>query len=511
MVLAIALVLYGVTRTAVLAIAETTPTNCLWLDVIACIAASAMREVRYGEVAVPLRILARGIGATVLVQLAFDASTLFYDQISQLSEADGAFFRVGTGVGLAAGAIGLWRPAFLLPLLFHYIAFRHQYGLVTGIIISSTDYLSMAEIGEFAAIGALLTAVFPRSGSEDRLGNGLRPRAADLIWACAVGAHLGNYLISAWTKIRVGGDDPLLWLLHNPTQTSIVIGLERGDNPLAAWPWLVQASWDGIVAGGVWLNLFVLGLQLAAPLAAVHRRALMVATLLFDLFHVGVYLTLGALFLFWIIVNLLVYASAQRMSDAAMTPAVKLTMAGAVFAGHLLFYTSHLGWLDGAKLASPSVVAETADGRRVPVPSVFFGMHSYTIAQTLTYVPDGQFPTRIGGNSYSNAEWQDSKACGAATRLPDTDAENWRAVETMVRETDAAIRAHPIVKQMNLFYLYPHHMVANPWVFRSFNSLSMDEIVRYHYVVESVCLTLRDGHLARDVRMMTDHPIDVRY
>ena len=48
-------------------------------------------------------------------------------------------------------------------------------------------------------------------------------------------------------------------------------------------------------------------------LAAHSLKALMAFTLLFDIFHIGVYLTLGALFHFWILMNLIVYISAWGM------------------------------------------------------------------------------------------------------------------------------------------------------------------------------------------------------
>jgi hypothetical protein len=53
-------------------------------------------------------------------------------------------------------------------------------------------------------------------------------------------------------------------------------------------------------------------------------------------------------------------------------------------------------------------------------------------------------------------------------------------------------------------------MQPNPGVFREFNRLSLDEIIGYKYVVESVCLTLRDGQLQRDVRKREEFSFDVR-
>src|SRR5690606_27122606 len=138
----------------------------------------------------------------------------------------------------------------------------------------------------------------------------------------------------------------------------------------------------------------------------------MTVTVLFDLFHLGVYLTLGALFHFWIAVNVLIFLSARKLDDKSYTPTMKVTALLAVLTGHFLFYTSHLGWLDGAKLASPSLTAETSDGRQVPVPGVYLGLWSYSMAQTALYIPDGHFPMRMGGNAYNPTDWRDVRTCG---------------------------------------------------------------------------------------------------
>jgi len=505
LLLAGSLALYYALRSTVIDIAFGRPQCCLWLDILACAGAVLLGKVTYQEIPEPLRLLARGIGMVVLVQVSFDGSTLFYAPDSMTLGAQGAFYRYGTLLALGAGTAAIWRPAFLLPLMIHYVAFRHQLNLLTQVEISETDYLSMLDVGEFCALGGLTVALAGRGQGEKS-----KQMAAGLIWAWAVGAHLGNYLVSAWTKIRVGGDDPFFWLLHNPTQTSILIGLERGDSPLGAWPPVMQALWNGVTGAGVLLNLFVLGTQLAAPLAATNKRVLMALTLLYDMFHVGVYFTLGALFLFWIAVNLLIFESARTLDESMrFSLPMKLTLFVAMFASHYIFYTSHLGWLDGAKLASPNFFAETRDGRRVLVPSVFFGIRSYSIAQTIMFAPDDHFPVRIGGNSYNPADWRDAQACGPLVAPHQTTTTSLAAVTQMVQETDRAMRETPTVKADNLYYAYPHHMLANPWLFKEFNALSMDDIVSYHYVVDSVCLGLKDGRLTRDVRKTTDTQIDV--
>ncbi|MGH6979594.1 MAG: hypothetical protein ACREFC_00155 [Stellaceae bacterium] len=515
--LAGSLAIYVALRAALIGIAESSAPECLALDSVAMLAAGLMAGVRHADIPTLLRPLLRGIGAVVLAQVICDAATLLYGPADIVAGWNGWFFGLGSVIAIVAGFLALYRPSFVLPLFIHYVAFRHQINAVTGIDVSETDYLSMMDIGVFVAVGGLLAVGFTRRPLAERLQNlGIEPdrlkyAACSLVWAWAVGAHLGNYLISGWTKIRVGGSDPLFWLFHNPTQTAILIGLERGDNPFAAWPGLVQFSWDGIVWAGVGLNLFVLGIQIFCPIGLANRRLLMLFTVLFDLFHIAVYFTLGAFFFFWIAVNVLIYASARRIDDREFTPAMKLTALASVVLAHFVFYTNHLGWLDGAKLASPSVVAETRDGREVAVPAVYFGLLSYSIGQTATYIPDDHFPMRLGGNTYSQAEWHDAQSCGPEIRHHQDTGVGASAITRMVRETDAAMRLHPDVKNLNLYYFYPNHMPANPLMFTDFNRLKIDDIVGYRYRVESVCLGLHDGVLARDVRKRTDMPIDVEH
>jgi hypothetical protein len=514
LVLAGALITYAVIRTALLAIAASSPENCLALDIVTIAGAWYFSDLKYDAVPTVLRPLMRGIAGIVLVQVVFDGSALLYGPAPMLTGANGAFFGAGTVIAIAAGLAAIWRPSFALPLLFHYVAFRHQLNRVSGVAISETDYLSMLDIGEFVAIGALFTVVIANRSARRFLPSWvdteeLKKTAATLIWIWAVGAHLGNYFISGWTKIQAGGSEPLFWLLHNPTQTSILIGLERGGNLFATWPWLVQFSWDAITTAGVALNLFVLGVQIGAPLALLHRRALMALTLMFDLFHLAVVGTLGAFFFFWIAVNVLIYISARRIDDKAMTPIVKATGLIAMLGAHFFFYTSHLGWLDGTQLASTNFYAETRDGRTVPIPPVYFGIMSYSIAQTAMYIPDGHFPMRLGGNTYNRKDWQDAQSCQSLPLPKQDTGVSLSTVESMVREGDAAMRRSPFVKDTNLFYLYPYHMVPNPLIFGAFNRLSMNDIVGYRYSVESVCLSLRDGRLVRDVHKRTDYEIDV--
>ena len=524
LLLLLSLLAYRATKKLTFYAAGQSETHGFALVVFCCVAALPFIGIRYADVPRMLRAILRGIGVVVLVQVLFDAfgpvppaPNIIFGAANEHT----LFFRWGALIAVIAGFASLWRPIFLMPLFIYYVAFRLLIGPAAGIWVTDTDFLSMLDAGVFAALGGVIAVVATSEWTLKRLpslralmsdvpADVLRLKATNLVWAVIVGAHLGNYFCSGVAKLMAGGPAPWTWLLQNPTQTAIVIGTERGDNPLAMFPSLLQFSWDTISTFGLAFNFFVLFAQLLAPLAILRVRWLLFFTLLFDIFHIGVYMTLGALFHFWIAVNLIIYTSAWRLKDNEITSMMKLVCVLTVLFGHTIFYTNWLGWLDGAKLASPQFYAMTKDGREVWVPQVYYGIYSYTIAQAATYVPEGHFNFRIGGNNLNLNDWHDATSCGPRVAETQTTGATLKDMENLVRDTHSFMVRHPYIKNDNLYYFYPHHMQPNPWVFREFNRLNIEDIVGYKYVVESVCLTLRDGQLVRDVKKRDEYRFDVR-
>jgi hypothetical protein len=521
MLLVAALISYLVVRKVVSLSAES-PLLGLATVLFSIVCALPFRTLKYDEVPSFLGLFVRGIGLVVLIQVFFDAVNFTPGSPNILfgTGETAAFYRFAGLAALLAGAVGLWRPAFLVALFAYYEIFRTRVGLDAGIYIVQTDYKSMLDTGLFGAVGVLVavaaTSRWPLDGLA-RFQNSLFPINAPrlrietclLIWAAAIGAHLGNYFYSGLAKIEAGGSEPLTWLLHNVTQTSILIGLERGDNPFAEWPSVLQSIWNLFVNFQIPLNAMILGAQLLAPAAIVHRRVLLALTVFYDLFHIGVYLTLGALFLFWIVVNVLIFLTAQRLPFRNFTNEMRIVMLLTTIFGIRFFYTNELGWLDGAKIASPRFFAETRDGRSLPIPGPFFGIFAYNIAQGFLYVPDNVFPQRIGGNTFSLADWRDAQECGPKRLATQNTGVTLESVRNLVLSTDRFARNHPWYKKWNTYYYYPHHMVPNPLEFTAFNNVNMDDIVAYTYVIDSVCLNLKNGRLDRDVRDHWDYKIPV--
>jgi hypothetical protein len=472
--------------------------------------AGVLSRLRYEDLPKFISIFVRVIGIATFIQEFFDAFNFSPDMPNVFSIESDPMFGIGAIISLLVGAAAIFRPSFLLPTIGYYIMFRSSIVTRTGIDVVPTDYLGMAECGLFGTVGALLIAsplanrisALVRARGEELTSTRLlsmQTTAFSIVWGIMVGAHLRNYLFSGLAKVSAGQTHPLTWLLHNATQTSILMGLERGDNPLSHAPWALQGIWNTFLVMGPVLNAVVLGAQLAAPLGALNKRVLLALTIFYDMFHIGVYLTLGALFFFWVLVNVLVFATARHLPGRKLTLPISVAMLLTMAFGGRAFYTNHLGWLDGAKLASSRFYAETKDGQLVDIPGPYFGLYAYNIAQGRLYVPVGSFPLRTGGNTTNLKDWEDANSCGPVVTTTKSDVA-LPAVAHMITETDRFARSHPWFKSLNSFYFYPSHMMPNPFDFAAFNRLKINDIVGYVYRVDSVCLTLENGRLQRNVK-----------
>ena len=198
------------------------------------------------------------------------------------------------------------------------------------------------------------------------------------------------------------------------------------------------------------------------------------------MFHLGVYLTLGALFFFWIGPT---WSSSPRPAGsglAGFTPGHEDRDGLDHPARYHVFYTNYLGWLDAAKLASPQFLAKTRDGREIPVPSNYFGIFSYTIAQTGMYIPDNHFMSRTGGNHDELELWNEARSCGSLTVEHQDTGVSLQSVEDLVHQTDRLIRKHPAVKDLNSSITStPITCCQIRGLYTAFNKLRMDEIVGY--------------------------------
>ena len=418
--------------------------------------------------------------------------------------ASSAFLVAGRIAAIACGMVALARPSFLLPALLYGAVNRASMVATTHIAISNTDYVNVLEAGLFASsvgFSVPLALAIAR-----RVQGGATPSwpaiGAMLVVAASIGGHLGSYFYSGLAKLRLDGG-PLSWMLDNQTQQGILIALEKGTYPFAAWPWLTQASYDLVASHPAIGNILVVVVQLLAPIALFRRPLLIAFTLVYDLFHLGVYLIYGLLFWKWILLNLVIVGVFAR-SRERFSPAFILTGTAMTFLGQYFVWTAHLAWYDSSNLLSPYVEAVTADGRSVRVPSAAFGSLSYPFSHAVMFIPldrAGHFPI-VRWGSYTNYQATlTSRTC----TIPTNYNPRWNnpgSLPNLGRVVTA--RHRQLLRRLDRngrynMYLYPHHHYPSPYAHQAFGQLDLRTIVRYRWAVDSVCLALVDGRLQRRV------------
>lgn len=179
-----------------------------------------------------------------------------------------------------------WRYRICGPLFAFSLALVISYRNCWGMVFHTENLLVLQA-------GILALAPADRRLALHRRSEAPRDRdwAQSLLWALLIAAVL-TYVVAGWAKLeRVGWS----WFSGETIRTQVAFDNLRKQalgsfySPLGLW--LAKISW-------IWAPLATLTfvVELCAPLALLHRRALLVWVTLAWAFHVGIVLTMGIVF-----------------------------------------------------------------------------------------------------------------------------------------------------------------------------------------------------------------------
>src|SRR5262245_43872677 len=108
---------------------------------------------------------------TIFVQHLFDSLGPYPGPPNAIFGTGGGllFYRYGAIIGIVAGILSIWRPAFLVPLFYFYLAWREVISVFSGIFVTETDYLGMLDVGYFSVLGVLATIVLTSPWALERV------------------------------------------------------------------------------------------------------------------------------------------------------------------------------------------------------------------------------------------------------------------------------------------------------------------------------------------------------
>ncbi len=416
-------------------------------------------------------------------------------------------------IGFALALAGLSRPSFLFGGAMVLWMMRELQTGLTGFYFSTLDIRNVAEVIAFWSIGyCLLAAGAGAKGLRDKVGldDDAVAKAAMILFAAGVGAHLANYFWSGLAKLSLDGG-PLSWLLGNRLYDGLPVALEKGTLPLAALPGGVDLLDRALRLLAIPVNLAAFTIQITAILAPLRRNWLIASIVCFDLFHLAVWFTLGLLFWKWIALNSILLFAVAAIRNEEWSRTARTTAVVFVVAGMAIFRTATLAWYETPGIASPYFLAEMADGRRYRVPSAYFLSSSYQVSQGKIWWPGGtgHFNPSIWGSVLDDADLQAGRQCRppAATGPAPPRFGPLRAVGEYVRAQHRQMLTRLDGKGRFNYYLLPHHHVPSPGVADAFHAADKRGIATYYFVVDSVCLSVKGGRLNRHLLKRTAIPV----
>jgi len=314
-------------------------------------------------------------------------------------------------------------------------------------------------------------------------------RLSVTLFVCAVAIHFGNYFYSALAKLTLGGG-PLVWVTSNETALLMEIAGRAGFLPIASNA--LFAEWvHGRLAETFLLgNVFVLATQLAAVVALLRTQWSLWLTVLYDFTHIVIFIVSGIFFWKWILLNAILIAGLAKLRDVTIQLPVRFFAMILVVGANLFFVAAQLGWYDTRGFVHHYFEVVTSSNEVARVPSNFFLSASVTVAQNrLGTLGEGHFPQGTWGNTTSNdIRSKAERGCDFGEAGDIRYGFNADFIQSFVNRHHTfmlqRIDEHGRVE----YDWYPHHIFSNPRLHQAFNQIDLRQVIKYRYVVESVCL-----------------------
>jgi hypothetical protein len=498
------------------------PDSIFVISLASLVGALGFAFVQYHQFPRAFSVVTRATATGVLVYLVTEPSdfTLANSNHSDLA----GYADWGYWAALGAAMASLIRPSFLFPAAFYVTSTRFVVQQISGFPLSTLDIQYMMEMAQFLACSAcgLALLMWIKARSDKFITAIFSIIDPQLLAVCftfvAFGFHLGNYFWSGYQKLIVG---PHLWswVLENQTQNIMVIALKKGVLPSGAVPSVTQWVFDKFGSMVPLSNLFVVLTQLFAIVAAMRVRGLIMASLAYDILHVGIYVVGGLFFWPWIWNNGSIMVSLRSLRDEQIRWVPKLCCVLTILLGASanLGDAARLAWFDVLDIKIGSIQAEMPDGNWADVPASYFLSNSYSVSHgEIDYVAtQGHYPPTIWGSVYDYKRAKTSGQCPQPSPVTEPEIVE-RRTERLERLSKFLVAHHRKMVHRAAeygsynYYLRFHHQPSNPWLYSDFNHLELDRIFSYRLVTQSVCLTLLAGKLEERELKRDEVKFDVR-
>ncbi|MEL7190269.1 MAG: hypothetical protein AAGK17_12005 [Pseudomonadota bacterium] len=461
------------------------------------------------------RLLAGGTGLILAavaapVFVGYPVANIDFAPLSQ------RLFLIGPTIVIIFGILAYWRPVLLIGCGFFPLVERALVQHISGLPISKLDIYPVYEVAIFLGVASAIFAIAHHVCGWMKtwqLGQH-EERFFGLAWIFALGIHFGNYFYSGVQKIKIDG--PLLsWVMHNETNsTALLSAWFNGRWMFSQFPEFTTSLVEYLSYTNVPTNIFVLCIQLAAPIAFLRLNWIKIQTVLYDIMHIAIFVIAGLFFWKWILLNFAFLLSARKFDSEKYDLTVKVVGICAVVLGFNVAQTAKLAWYDTEAVLARTFYAHTDDGREYRVPISYFLNQGYSVSHGRFYLdPSSHFPTSPEGNTRFFDVHQASLKCDFSD-LPQAKA--YRKSKEFTQTNEQTVRFvqahHKLFNSLSddgrfNYVLFPFHHLSNPADYDDFFALDKRRVTSYSLVTRSLCVYTQDGRLRTKVQHETRYEI----
>jgi len=416
-------------------------------------------------------------------------------------------------------SLSILPPAFLL---WSNLLAGHVTGLPTTTYI---DVQPLTEVSNCIGLGLLINQVYLRlqrdsgglTADPGRAGGAVRANDtfANLLLLIAISVHLANYFGAFVAKMKLDGPFGA-WITENNPAYIFLVALDDDHIIFAGYPRIVSLVYHGLDYVCLYSNIWIILIQFLAVAAfLLPRSAFLLLLVMFDVMHIAIFLTVGANFWPWIILNIIIATVVAGPYFRPQSMAMRFVATGFILVAPLIAHVTYLGWYDSG--ANNKLYFEAVDksGKRYPVPTNFFTYYSYSFGHMDYGMPEPGTAFATGepnGGVDSNYKlFLAGRSCDVGV-LTQNRAHNWfdreklpdfiRNYHRLALWIDSKIGTFP-------YDFYPHHFYVPFSRSTDFDGLDKRLIVAYIYRRDSVCVSFDEGALRRKLVSSAEYRIPI--
>lgn len=319
----------------------------------------------------------------------------------------------------------------------------------------------------------------------------------DTLFYLVILMHLANYFYSGFIKMTF--ENFYFWTFYNPFHYNPISGILHSTVPLYyIYPAFISALVLIYKISPIIGNSLVILHQFLSPLAILNRKFMLVALVIFDIFHIVVFLYTGIFFWKWILINAILFYIFYKNDIKIKSPLLIICCIPLLtFLSIKNFNIMALAWLDGNHSLIFKIKTKLND-KLIDIPSNHFFAHSFNmtgpwlINRNKNY--NSNLPTFIWGTTHNTDDFMKSKQfCDMLNKKHDVDFLNYRKIEFRKNFENFLKRYHNIALNFSkisnqIIDFYPHHVWSMPSNFNDYYNLNFRKIDTYIVELKEVCI-----------------------